>query len=349
MATMLPAVSLAAVPGRRRAALDLAREIERRGFSGIYCPSFGDGLGLCEAIALATERIRFGTSIANIYLRHVQDYAQTAALVHELSGGRFAFGIGVSHGPALDRMGVKAGAPLADTRAFVAGLRAAPRVGELPPIVLATLRKKMVALAGEVGDGMVFANAARSTWPCRCGAARRARERSGLLHRRHDPDLHLRRRGGRRRGEPEDAGRLRLAAQLPQLLARGRLSGRDGPDREGGRRAETSTRFPSSRATAGSPTSRSTARCAASARARKRGSTPECARRSWSVVGRGQPDQGVRGALQLLRAERAGPVPSRWRPWTVEDVLRLVARRRLAGEQVRLAAPAPPSPATVKL
>ena len=224
MATMLPAVSLAAVPGRRRATLDLAREIERRGFAGIYCPSFGDGLGLCEALALATERIRFGTSIANIYLRHVQDYAQTAALVHELSGGRFAFGIGVSHGPALDRMGVKAGPPLADTRAFVAGLRAAPRVGELPPIVLATLRKKMVALAGEVGDGMVFANAARSHMAVSLAALPAAqRERPGLLHRRHDPDLHLRRRGGRRRGEPEDADRLRVAAELPQLLARGRL------------------------------------------------------------------------------------------------------------------------------
>lgn len=158
----LPAVSLAAVPGRRKATLDLAREIERRGYSGIYCPSFGDGLGLCEALALATERIPFGTSIANIYTRHVVDYAQTASLVHELSGGRFAFGVGVSHGPALERLSVKAGPPLGDMRAFVAGLRAAPRVGELPPIVLATLRKKMIALAGEVGDGMVFANAARS-------------------------------------------------------------------------------------------------------------------------------------------------------------------------------------------
>lgn len=175
MPNPLPAVSLAAVPGRRRATLDLAREIERRGFAGIYCPSFGDGLGLCEALALATERIRFGTSIANIYLRHVQDYAQTAALVHELSGGRFAFGIGVSHGPALDRMGVKAGKPLADTRAFVAGLRAAPRVGELPPIVLATLRKKMVALAGEIGDGMVFANASRSHMAASLGALPAAR------------------------------------------------------------------------------------------------------------------------------------------------------------------------------
>ena len=47
-------------------------------------------------------------------------------------------------------------------RAFVTGLRGAQRIGELPPIVLATLRKKMIALAGEVGDGMVFANAARS-------------------------------------------------------------------------------------------------------------------------------------------------------------------------------------------
>ncbi|HTO69642.1 MAG TPA: LLM class flavin-dependent oxidoreductase [Myxococcota bacterium] len=150
------------MPGRRRATLDLASEIERRGFAGIYCPSFGDGLGLCEALALATTQIPFGTSIANIYLRHVSDYAQTAALVHELSGGRFVFGIGVSHGPALDRVGVKAGPPLGDMRAFVAGLRGAQRIGELPPIVLATLRTRMVALSGEVGDGMVFANAARS-------------------------------------------------------------------------------------------------------------------------------------------------------------------------------------------
>lgn len=162
MSAPLPAVSLAAVPSRRRATLELAREIERRGFSGIYCPSFGDGLGLCEALALATERISFGTSIANIYLRHAVDYAQTASLVHELSAGRFAFGIGVSHGPALDRLGVKAGPPLGDMRAFVAGLRSAQRVGELPPIVLATLRVKMIALAGEIADGMVFANAARS-------------------------------------------------------------------------------------------------------------------------------------------------------------------------------------------
>jgi len=42
-----PAVSLAAMAGRRQATLEVAREIERRGFSGIYCASFGDGMGLC--------------------------------------------------------------------------------------------------------------------------------------------------------------------------------------------------------------------------------------------------------------------------------------------------------------
>jgi alkanesulfonate monooxygenase SsuD/methylene tetrahydromethanopterin reductase-like flavin-dependent oxidoreductase (luciferase family) len=34
--------------------------------------------------------------------------------------------------------------------------------GALPPIYLATLRKGMIALAGEIADGLVFANGARS-------------------------------------------------------------------------------------------------------------------------------------------------------------------------------------------
>jgi alkanesulfonate monooxygenase SsuD/methylene tetrahydromethanopterin reductase-like flavin-dependent oxidoreductase (luciferase family) len=47
-------------------------------------------------------------------------------------------------------------------RKFVADWRAVPRAGELPPIDLAALRDPMVRLAGEIGDGVVFANAARS-------------------------------------------------------------------------------------------------------------------------------------------------------------------------------------------
>ena len=158
----LPAVALAAVPGRRKATLELAREIERRGFSGIYCATYGDAMGLCEALALVTERIPFGTAIANIYTRHVSEYAMTASLIQELSDGRFRFGVGVSHVPFLARLGLEGGKPLADMRRFVEELRAVPRAGELPPLVVAGLRKKMVALSAEIGEGVVFANACRS-------------------------------------------------------------------------------------------------------------------------------------------------------------------------------------------
>jgi alkanesulfonate monooxygenase SsuD/methylene tetrahydromethanopterin reductase-like flavin-dependent oxidoreductase (luciferase family) len=162
MTTPMPAMSLAALPGRRNTIIELAREVERRGFAGIYCPSLGDNLALCEAIALATREIRFGTSITPIYIRNVVDFASTAAFIHEISQGRFRFGVGVSHAPAMNRLGIKQGRPLADMRQFVADLKAVPRVGEQPPLVLATLRRKMIQLAEEVGDGLVFANGARS-------------------------------------------------------------------------------------------------------------------------------------------------------------------------------------------
>jgi alkanesulfonate monooxygenase SsuD/methylene tetrahydromethanopterin reductase-like flavin-dependent oxidoreductase (luciferase family) len=160
--TSMPALSLAAVPGRRKATIELATEIEKRGFSGIYGPSLGDSLALCEALAFATNEITFGTSIMPIYFRQVVDYASTVSFIHEISGGRFRFGIGVSHEPALKSRGLDGGKPLTDTRTFVQQLREVPRAGEMPPIVLATLRKKMIALSEEIGQGMVFANGARS-------------------------------------------------------------------------------------------------------------------------------------------------------------------------------------------
>ena len=168
--TRKPAVSLAAVAGRRKATIELAQRFEKEGFSGIYGPSLGDGLALCEALALSTHEIPLGTTIANIYARHPHDYAHTAALIHELSGGRFRFGIGVSHGPTLARLKVTAGKPLEDMRRFVDELQTgAKQAGPLPPLVLATLRQKMVALAGEIAQGAVWANAARSHMPASLG------------------------------------------------------------------------------------------------------------------------------------------------------------------------------------
>jgi alkanesulfonate monooxygenase SsuD/methylene tetrahydromethanopterin reductase-like flavin-dependent oxidoreductase (luciferase family) len=165
MSTM-PAVSLAAVPGRRLQTLALARTVEERGFSGIYCPSFGDGMGLCEALAFETKHISFGTTIANIYARHPLDYAQSAAFIHEVSAGRFRFGIGVSHGPTNQRLEAETGRPLSDIRHFSEKWTAGgEQLGGLPPLMLATLRRKMVELSSEISQGAVWANAARSHMP----------------------------------------------------------------------------------------------------------------------------------------------------------------------------------------
>ena len=163
MTPRMPALSLAAVPGRRAQALELAVEIERRGFSGIYCPSFGDAMGLCLSIAHATTHIEFGTSIQPIYLQHPIALATSASYLHEVAQGRFRLGIGVTHGPVVKRLGVETGKPLSDMREYVGTMRsAAEQMGGLPPVVLATLRDKMVGLAVEVGDGAVWANASRS-------------------------------------------------------------------------------------------------------------------------------------------------------------------------------------------
>ena len=162
MSEPLPALCLIAMPGRRRRTIELGQEAERRGFAGLYVPSPTGGMSTCEALAWNTASITFATAIAPIYQRTIVDFAQSAAMMHEVSGGRFRLGIGIAHGPSYVRMGVTPGKPLADTRAFIEKFRAETAFGPLPPIIVAALRKKMVALSGELAEGVVFANASLS-------------------------------------------------------------------------------------------------------------------------------------------------------------------------------------------
>ena len=162
MPEKLPALCLIAMPGRRRRTIELCQEVERRGFDGIYVPSPMGNMSMCEALAWQTAKIAFATSIVPIYQRTMVDFTQSAAMMHEVSGGRFSLGIGIAHGPSYVRMGVTPGKPLADTRAFIEKFRAETSFGPLPPIIVAALRTKMVALAGELAQGVVFANVSRS-------------------------------------------------------------------------------------------------------------------------------------------------------------------------------------------
>ena len=119
-------------------------------------------MSLCEALAWNTTTIPFCTAIAPIYARTVSDFAASAAFMHEVSAGRFSLGIGIAHGPSHVRMGVTPGKPLADTRSFVERYAAQEATGPQAPIVLAAMRKRMVALAGEISHGVIFANACLS-------------------------------------------------------------------------------------------------------------------------------------------------------------------------------------------
>jgi alkanesulfonate monooxygenase SsuD/methylene tetrahydromethanopterin reductase-like flavin-dependent oxidoreductase (luciferase family) len=156
--TRLPAVSLAAVPGRRLKTIEIAKEIEQRGFPGIFGPSLGDSLSLCNAIALSTTDIMIGTSITPIYTRNVTDFAQTAAFLHEVSNGRFRFGVGRQPRASPEPHGYHGRVSRWATCVSLSKTCTQPRgSGDLPPIVLATLRDKMIQLAEEIGGGMVFA------------------------------------------------------------------------------------------------------------------------------------------------------------------------------------------------
>lgn len=160
MSDQLPAVSVIGVPTKRGTILELAAEADRRGFAGLASPGVHGNLALCGSLAHVTSRIAFWTSIQPIYHCHPTEVAITAGHLAEVSGGRFRLGLGVSHAPAMDRLGLDTGKPLADMRSYVDGIRSAERPsGALPPIWLATLRDKMLALAVEIADGAIWANA----------------------------------------------------------------------------------------------------------------------------------------------------------------------------------------------
>lgn len=156
-----PVLALVANAGKRRAVIDAAVEAEARGFPGVAVPSLGAGLAFCVSLAHTTQRISIATAIQPIYLATSNEVAMTAAYLHEVSGGRFALGLGVSHEAMNKRVhGAQPGRPLTDMRDYVAAMRSQERfAGALPPIHLAALRDRMLTLAIEVAEGAVWANA----------------------------------------------------------------------------------------------------------------------------------------------------------------------------------------------
>ena len=173
----MPALSVIGTPTKRNAILELATEAERLGFAGVASPGIHGNLAMCGSLAHVTHTIPFWTSIQPIYHGHPTEVAVTAGHLHEVSGGRFRLGLGVSHEPSMNRLGISTGKPLHDMASYLTAMRASPRAsGLLPPIYLATLRDKMLDLALAEADGAIWANASRRYMPtqvARVAAAKR--------------------------------------------------------------------------------------------------------------------------------------------------------------------------------
>src|SRR5271166_1612306 len=81
--------------------VDYARQIERRGFPGIWVTdSLGRGrpsldpLVVLGALSVATQRIELGTAVLQVSLRHPVELAHRVQSVQALSAGRLRLGVG---------------------------------------------------------------------------------------------------------------------------------------------------------------------------------------------------------------------------------------------------------------
>ena len=162
------------LPGR----VALARWAEQAGFDAAYVAEITDpdAFVTCAMAVDATSRIRLGTCIIQIGPRTAPMLASGAAAVERLGPGRFALGIGVSseaiisgwHGLDFARPLERARETVLAVRKLLAGersneagaqvrskgFRLAFPPPEPSPIHLAALNPAMLALAGEVADGV---------------------------------------------------------------------------------------------------------------------------------------------------------------------------------------------------
>ena len=134
--------------------------LESMGVAALWVPEAAgrDPFAFLGFLAGQTNSIYLATGIANIYARGTMAMKAASHTVQEASKGRFILGLGVSHregvGPVWHQ---DYGKPVPTMRAFLESMHAGPYRGPKHPvdvpIVLATLRSKMLTLAKEVADG----------------------------------------------------------------------------------------------------------------------------------------------------------------------------------------------------
>ena len=163
--------------------ITLVKWAEGNGFDDVWFSDAmaPDSLTMVAAVAPYTQRMRVGVAVTPVYTRTPAVFAATANVLGQLLPGRFVMGLGSSSQAIMERFnGIKMEKPLTRVketaimvRSMLAGERSDFDLTTLrskgyrqeplptpPPIYLAALRPKMIEMAAEIGDGVVF-----NLWP----------------------------------------------------------------------------------------------------------------------------------------------------------------------------------------
>ena len=160
-------------------------EREEQGFASYWSPQVGtfDALTMLALAGRATSRIELGTAVVPSYPRHPSALAQQAATVNALCGGRLVLGVGPSHAPGIEALGLAYDRPALHMREYVAILKALGEEGRVDyegrmyrvrtgfacpdaqpfQVVISALAPLMLKAAGEVADGTVTWMVGRNT------------------------------------------------------------------------------------------------------------------------------------------------------------------------------------------
>jgi probable F420-dependent oxidoreductase len=137
---------------------DFVRTVENNGYSNLWYPeSRGyESMSLASWLLSSSEKLVIGSSIANIYARDSFTAQRAMVSLNALYGGRFILGLGVSHIPMVEGLrGHRYDKPLAAMSAYLDGINKFASAGELPPVVVAALGPKMLALSAARSRGAV--------------------------------------------------------------------------------------------------------------------------------------------------------------------------------------------------
>lgn len=181
------AVGLTPLETRRDVVLHLAHRAEALGYDAFFlAEGWGhDASVLLTEVALRTSRIRLGTAVLNVWGRSAATLAMLATTLDEVSGGRFALGLGAGSPPLAEglhdrdftdpvgrletvtrqvRVLLDGGRLVPSVRGRERSLRLAVRPGPVP-IGIAALGPRSIRVAGALADAWLPFLVPRSALP----------------------------------------------------------------------------------------------------------------------------------------------------------------------------------------